>query len=103
MTRLKHDLFEAHVSLRPVISFCHCRVESKSGTIRRVKRYWGIIADKLSKAGWSWGCVATVDREGRTIWVAAAERSDAGRFIVHADEKLTAFLELERVTQDDTR
>ena len=25
----------------------------------------------------------------------AAEREDAGRFIVHADEKLTAFLELE--------
>jgi hypothetical protein len=25
---------------------------------RRVK-YWEIIADKLSKAGWSWGCVST--------------------------------------------
>jgi hypothetical protein len=25
----------------------------------------------------------------------AAERSDARRFVVHADEKLTAFLELE--------
>jgi hypothetical protein len=31
-----------------------------------VKRYWEIIADKLSKAGWNWGCVATVDREGRS-------------------------------------
>src|SRR5438046_6879712 len=29
-------------------------------------RHWEIIADNLSKAGWSWGCVATVDREGRT-------------------------------------
>ncbi len=27
--------------------------------------------------------------------VVAAERSDAGRFIVRADEKLTAFVELE--------
>jgi hypothetical protein len=26
----------------------------------------------------------------------AAERGDAGRFIVHADEKLSAFVELER-------
>ena len=26
----------------------------------------------------------------------AAEREDAGRFIVHADEKLSAFVELER-------
>jgi hypothetical protein len=23
-----------------------------------VKRYWEIIADRLSTSGWSWGCVA---------------------------------------------
>src|SRR5947208_14931733 len=57
---------------------------------------WEIIADNLSKAGWSWGCVATVDREGRTIFVADAHRDDGQRFVVHADEKLTAFVELER-------
>jgi hypothetical protein len=28
-----------------------------------VKRYWEIITDNLSKAGWSWGCVAAVDCE----------------------------------------
>jgi hypothetical protein len=33
-------------------------------------KYWEIIADNLSKAGWSWGCVATVDFNGRTIFVA---------------------------------
>jgi hypothetical protein len=60
-------------------------------------KYWEIISDNLSEAGWSWDCVATVDREGRAIWVVAAER-DAQRFIVHADEKLTAFMELEAVT-----
>jgi hypothetical protein len=59
-----------------------------------VKRYWEIIADKLSKAGWSWGCVATVDAHGRTIFVADAHRGDGKRFVVRADEKLTAFLEL---------
>ena len=32
---------------------------------------------------------------GPTILVLAAERKDAGRFIVHAEEKLTAFVELE--------
>jgi len=32
--------------------------------------------------------------KGQTIWVVAAER-DGQRFIVHADEKLTAFVELE--------
>ncbi len=58
--------------------------------------YWEIIADDLNKAGWSWRCISSTDRNGRQFWVAAAEREDAGRFIVHADEVLTAFLELER-------
>jgi hypothetical protein len=35
-------------------------------------------------------------REGRTIFVADAHRDDGKRFVVHADEKVTAFLELER-------
>jgi hypothetical protein len=59
-------------------------------------KYREIIGGHLSKAGWSWGCVATVDREGRTIFVADAHRGDGQRLVVHADEKLTAFLELER-------
>jgi hypothetical protein len=37
-----------------------------------------------------------IDREGRTIWIADAHRDDGKRFIVRVDEKLTAFLELER-------
>jgi hypothetical protein len=41
------------------------------------------------------GCVSALDGEGRTIWIADAHRDDGNRFIVHADEKLTAFLELE--------
>jgi hypothetical protein len=61
----------------------------------RVK-YWEIIADNLSKAGWSWGCVSTVESQGRTIWIADAQRGDGRRFVAHADEKLTAFVELER-------
>jgi len=57
--------------------------------------YWEIIADNLSNAGWSWGCLATVDSRGRTIFVADAHRDDGKRFVVHADEKLTAFIEIE--------
>jgi hypothetical protein len=45
-------------------------------------------------------CVATVDRRGRTIFVADAHRDDGKRFIVRADQKLTAFLELERRLSD---
>jgi hypothetical protein len=37
-------------------------------------KYWKIIADNLSKAGWSWGCVSTVDSNGRTTFVADAHR-----------------------------
>jgi hypothetical protein len=58
-------------------------------------KYWEIIADNLSKAGWSWGCVSAIDSSGRTIWIADAHGDDGNRFVVHADEKLTAFLELE--------
>jgi hypothetical protein len=55
-------------------------------------KYWEIMADILGKAGWSWGCVSAVDSEGRTIWIGG----DGKRFVVRADEKLSAFLELER-------
>ena len=37
-------------------------------------KYWEIIADNLSKAGWSWGWVSVVDSEGRTIWIVDAHR-----------------------------
>jgi hypothetical protein len=37
---------------------------------------------------------SAVDSKVRTIWIVDAHR-DGKRFIVHADEKLTAFLELE--------
>ena len=58
-------------------------------------KYWEITADNLSKAGWSWGRVSAIDTNGRTIWIADAHRDDGKRFVVRADEKLTAFLELE--------
>jgi hypothetical protein len=62
-------------------------VERKSGRIRRMKRDSEIIAHNLSKAGWS--------------WAVSQARIDAGRFIVHADQELLAFLELESAIQTD--
>ncbi|MGA7527251.1 MAG: hypothetical protein WBW11_08475 [Pseudolabrys sp.] len=59
-------------------------------------KYWEVIADNLHKAGWSLGWVSAIDSNGRTIFVADAHRGGGQRFVVHADEKLTAFLELER-------
>jgi hypothetical protein len=78
----------------PKAALWHCRVKSKRGRIPQMKR-WEIIADNLYKAGWSWGCASAIDSEGRTIWIVDAHRVDGRRFVVRADEKLTAFLELE--------
>ena len=62
-------------------------------------KYWEIIADNLHKAGWSYGCVAALDRKGRTIWIVDAH-GYGKRFIVRADEMLTAFMELERAIHE---
>jgi hypothetical protein len=39
--------------------------------------------------------VSAVDSNGQMIWIADAHRDDGKRFVVRADEKLTAFVELE--------
>jgi hypothetical protein len=53
-------------------------------------RKWSTIAN----AGC--GCVSAIDSKGRTIWIVDAHRGEGRRFVVHADEKLSAFVELER-------
>jgi hypothetical protein len=45
-----------------------------------------------------------MDSEGRTIWIVDAHRDDGRRFVVHADEILTAFVELQsanRFSEDE--
>jgi hypothetical protein len=64
-----------------------------------LRRKWSTIP----KAGWSWGCVSAIDSNGRTIWIVDAHRGDGKRYVVHAEEKLTAFLELESVTRESLR
>src|SRR4029079_6552895 len=83
------------VSAEKTIKFNHA-VLRKGLTLVCIMRCVEIITDNLSKAAWSWGCVSAIDREGRTIWIADAHRDDGRRFIVHTDEKLSAFVELER-------
>jgi hypothetical protein len=46
------------------------------------------------------GWVSALDVEGRTIWIVDAHRDDGKRFIVRADEVLTAFLELQRAIHE---
>jgi hypothetical protein len=40
-------------------------------------------------------CLTSIDSNGRTIWISDAHPDDGKRFVVQAEEKLTAFLELE--------
>jgi hypothetical protein len=78
-------------------------LRQRRGDVRRLQtigiplsacvKYWVIIADNLSKAGWSWSCVSALDCELRTIWIVDAHRDNGKRFVVRADEKLTAFVE----------
>jgi hypothetical protein len=74
--------------------FWRCGVKRKTYRIRRVKRCCETVADNLTNAGWRCGCISSTDHDGLQFWVVAAERENAGRFIVHADEMLTAFVEL---------
>jgi hypothetical protein len=45
-------------------------------------------------------CVSAFDLEGRTIWIVDAHRDDGKRFVVRADEMLTAFVELQRAIHE---
>ena len=46
------------------------------------------------RADFSVGWISALDLEGRTIWITDAHPDDGKRFVVRADEKLTAFLEI---------
>jgi hypothetical protein len=68
---------------------CGCAVEW------RVFSCNSIVADKLlSAAGWSWGYCSAVTPYGWR-WIVDAHKGDGKRYVVHSDELLSAFLELE--------
>jgi hypothetical protein len=71
----------------------HCFVERKSGRIRPHEGPGKSSLTISAKPGWGLGCGSAIDSNRRTIW--DTHRDDGKRFVVHADEKLTAFLELE--------
>ena len=61
--------------------------------------YWNIIANNLSKAGWSLGWVSAIDSQGQTLWIVDAH-GYGKRFIMRVEEILTAFLGLERAIHE---
>jgi hypothetical protein len=56
----------------------------------------GWLRRQSQQTGCSWGYVSAFDSKRRTIWIADAHRDDGERYVVRADEKLTAFVEIER-------
>jgi hypothetical protein len=71
------------------------RCSTERSHVRHNMKHWEIIADNLSRTGWSLDWISAVDSQGRTIWIGDAHRDDGKRFVVHADEKLTALVQLE--------
>jgi hypothetical protein len=71
------------------------RVTSQSQSVK----YWEIIADNLSKAGFSLSWVSAIDCNGRTIRIVDAH-GHGKRFIVRAEEIRTAFVKLQRAIHD---
>jgi hypothetical protein len=69
------------------LDVCRCGFLSQSGPR-------GGQPSKQSRLELGLRCTA-MDSRGRTIWIADAHRDDGKRFVVRADEKLTAFMELE--------
>jgi len=67
-------------------------MEADSDIVLPVK-YWEIVAEKLSAAGWSWGYCSAVTRDGWR-WIVDAHR-EGRRYIVHSDELLSVLLDLE--------
>jgi len=59
-----------------------------------IQKYWEIIADRLHAEGWSYGIAEHLTKHGLLFCVDA--HRDEKRFIVKADDLLTAFLSLER-------
>src|SRR5213080_1881974 len=57
-------------------------------------KYWEIIAARLHAEAWSYGIAEHLTRHGLLFCVDA--HRDGKRFIVKADDLLTAFLSLER-------
>jgi hypothetical protein len=61
--------------------------------------YWEIITGNLKKAGWSLGWISALDCEELRTWIVDAH-GYGKRFVVRADETLTAFVELQRAIHE---
>jgi hypothetical protein len=73
-------------------------MEYENGRIRP-REVLGNHRGQSQEAQLELGLRFAVDSQGRTIWIVDAHRDDGKRFVVRADEKLTAFVEMEAAIQ----
>jgi hypothetical protein len=59
-------------------------------------KHWGPSLTISAKPAGAGAAISAVDSHGRTIWIADAHRDDGKRFVVHAEEKLSALWNLKR-------
>jgi hypothetical protein len=62
-------------------------------------KYWEIITDNPSKAGWSWAVSQPWNPMGKRSRLLTRICDEGKRFVVRADEKLTAFMEIESAVE----
>ena len=86
--------------LRPHEQPQHASWSSNETEISHGRASWQ--ANNLSKARWSWAASQRLIPTGERSGLLDAHRSDGKRFVVRADEKLTAFIELETVIHEFT-
>src|SRR6266496_313681 len=102
ITELKSTRAQQQKDFQATVAHQQKQIEALSAGLQKVsaqletsKPAPQLVNNNLSKAGWSWGYVSAVNAGGRTIFVADAHRDGGKRFVVRADEKLSAFMELE--------
>src|SRR5438093_2182108 len=102
ITELKSTRAQQQKDFQATVAHQQKQIEALSAGLQKVsaqletsKPAPQLVNNNLSKAGWRWGCVSAVNAGGRTIFVANAHRDGGKRFVVRADEKLSAFMELE--------
>jgi Chaperone of endosialidase len=102
ITELKSTRAQQQKDFQATVAHQQKQIEALSAGLQKVsaqletsKPAPQLVNNNLSKAGWRWGYVSAVNAGGRTIFVADAHRDGGKRFVVRADEKLSAFMELE--------
>ena len=89
----KQRLLKLHPRCQDIFG---CSVDGSEQSVGRPVKDWEIITDNLNKAVWRSGWLSAIDCDRQRSDIADAHRNHDRRFVLRADEKLPAFIELTR-------